>query len=115
MIQTVLTALDNTRQQGNTTYRTVSIASDGEAKRGDALVLLTMHSTLQPSSPIYPQLYNLDLMNLLVGKDDITSDKDFKHVFKRQRNLLMRNKGIEIDGFCVTPSLLRVQLQSIRM
>jgi hypothetical protein len=51
-------------------------------------------------------------MNLLVGQDDITADKDFKHVFKRQRNLMMRNKGIVIQGFCVTPPILRLHLES---
>ena len=86
------------------------IASDGEAKRGDALV--TMTSELSPISPIYPLLRLLGLLNLLVGPDDITVDKDFKHLIKRQWNTLMRNKGMEILGFCVTPSILRSQLES---
>lgn len=51
-------------------------------------------------------------MNLLVGEDNITADKDFKHVFKRQRNLMMRNKGIMIQGLCITPAILRIHLQS---
>jgi hypothetical protein len=93
-------------------YRTVSIASDGEAKRGDALVILTMSSQLSEGSPIYTQLQQLELMNLLVGPDDITADKDFKHVIKRQRNIFMRNKGVEIQGLCITPSILRLHLKS---
>jgi hypothetical protein len=113
VIKTILLATENQKMaQPGVVFRTVSIASDGESKRGDALVLLTMKSPLAPTSPIYDDIGTLPLMNLLVGEDDITADKDFKHVFKRQRNLMMRNKGIFIQGFCVTPSLLRIQLQS---
>lgn len=112
LMQTILQALKNKSTQNSVLHRTVCIASDGEAKRGDALVLLTMHTSLHTSSPIFDHLSTLKLMNLLVGDDDITADKDFKHVFKRQRNLMMRNKGIIIQGFCVAPSILRTHLQS---
>ena len=112
MIKTIVNACNNKKNRNNAIYRTVCIASDGEAKRGDALVIQTMTSELSPVSPIYPLLRPLGLLNLLVGPDDITVDKDFKHLIKRQRNTLMRNKGMEILGFCVTPSILRSQLES---
>ena len=112
LLKTILDACNGQCRRNNMMYRTVSIASDGKAKRGDALVILTMTSQLSERSPIYPQLQPLDLMNLLVGPDDITADKDFKHVIKRQRNIFMRNKGVEIQGFCITPSILRLHLQS---
>jgi hypothetical protein len=112
LIKTILTATENQRQRGRASYRTVCIASDGESKRGQALVRLTMNTTLKVDSPIYEQLRPLPFMNYLVGSDDITADKDFKHIFKRQRNLMMRNKGIFIQGFCVTPPILRAHLQS---
>ena len=96
MIQTVLDAVTRLNIRKNATYRTVCIASDGEAKRGDALVILTMRSQLSTTSPIYTQLSPLRLMNHLVGPDDLTADKDFKHVLKRERNLLMRNRGVLI-------------------
>ena len=51
-------------------------------------------------------------MNHLVGPDDLTADKDFKHIFKRQRNLLMRQKGVLIQGFCITPAILQAHLTS---
>ena len=38
----------------------------------------------------------LPLMNLEVGEDDITADKDYKYIFKRLRNLLLRDKGLDI-------------------
>jgi hypothetical protein len=51
-------------------------------------------------------------MNLLVGPDDVTADKNFKHIIKRQRNIFMCNKGVEIQGFCITPSVLHLHLKS---
>ena len=69
--------------------RTISIASDGESRRGEALVCLTFKHQLKPESPIYEMLHVLPLMNLEVGDDDITVDKDYKHVFKWLRNLLL--------------------------
>ncbi|KAH9004151.1 hypothetical protein EDB86DRAFT_3208354 [Lactarius hatsudake] len=111
VIKTVLDACNRQKRRNNATYRTVCIASDGEAKRGDALVIQTMTSELSVNSPIYALLRPLDFLNLLVGPDDITADKDFKHIIKRQRNVFMRNKGVEILGFCITPSILRSQLE----
>ncbi|KAH9041867.1 hypothetical protein EDB83DRAFT_2524007 [Lactarius deliciosus] len=111
VIKTVLAACNRQKGQHNATYRTVCIASDGEAKRGDALVIQTMTSELSMDSPIYTLLRPLEFLNLLVGPDDITVDKDFKHIIKRQRNVFMRNKGVEILGFCITPSIHRSQLE----
>ena len=98
-IRTILTA----GKKFNTKYRTVSIASDGESKHGDALV--------EVESSIHSELSPLKLMNFLVGEDSITADKDFKHIFKCQHNLWMRNKGVLVNGFCITPALLKAQLQ----
>jgi hypothetical protein len=70
-----------------------------------------MASQLSASSLIYEQLSPLRLMNFLVGPDDLTADKDFEHLCKHQRNLLMHNKGVLIQGFCVTPAILRLQLE----
>ena len=100
LVRTVLEACHAQSRRNNLTYHTVSVASDGEAKRGDVLVILTMTSQLSEGSPIYAQLQPLQFMNQLVGPDNITADKDFKHVIKHQRNIFMRNKGVEIQGFC---------------
>ena len=51
-------------------------------------------------------------MNLLVGDNDITADKDPKHIMKRCRNFTIRKSGIMIDGLVVTPALLRFHLQA---
>jgi hypothetical protein len=70
-----------------------------------------MTSELSVDSPIYALLQPLEFLNLLVGPDDITMDKDFKHIIKRQWNVFMRAKGVEILGYCITPSVLRSQLE----
>ena len=44
MIQTILDAATKVNVQKNTTYHTVCITSDSEAKHGDALVILMMIS-----------------------------------------------------------------------
>jgi len=51
-------------------------------------------------------------MNPLVGNNDITADKDPKHVMKRCRNFTIRKSGVMINGFIVTPALLRFHLQA---
>jgi hypothetical protein len=112
LIKLILDACNRQKTRNHTTHRTLCIASDGEAKRGDALAILTMTSELSVDSPIYAQLRPLELMNLLVGPDDITADKDPKHIIKRQRNVFMRKKGVSILDFRITPSILRTHLES---
>ena len=51
-------------------------------------------------------------MNLLVGDNDLTADKDYKHVVKRLRNLLLRKMGSMVNGFHITPALLRFHLKA---
>ncbi|EIW82024.1 hypothetical protein CONPUDRAFT_54412, partial [Coniophora puteana RWD-64-598 SS2] len=89
-----------------------SLASDGEARRGAAFVRLTHKAKLSPNSPIYAYIGLLHLLNQLVGDDDITSDKDYKHIFKCLRNALLREMGIMIYGFHMQPSVLEFQLCS---
>ncbi|KAJ6456747.1 hypothetical protein C8R45DRAFT_844729, partial [Mycena sanguinolenta] len=111
-IRQIIAAGQNKRARGNITYRTISIASDGEAKRGAALIEVTMNRDLSPLSPIYLLLSPLQLMNFRVGEDDVTADKDYRHVLKTLRNLLMRLKGVKILGCVITPALLKQHLYS---
>ena len=53
VVKTILEACNKQSIRNNTFYRTVCIASDGEAKRGDALVIQMMVSELSLDSPIY--------------------------------------------------------------
>ena len=105
VIQTTLNGV------AKTNLRTISIASDGESRRGEALIHLTFKKQLETSSPIYPALSVLPLMNLEVGDDDVTADKDYKHIFKRCRNLLLRDRGTKVHGVDILPSMLQSQLR----
>jgi len=104
----IQTAMDGITKSN---LRTISIASDGESRRGEALIHLTFKKELEKSSPIYPALSTLPLMNLEVGDDDITADKDYKHIFKRCRNLLLRDRGTRVHGVDILPSMLQSQLR----
>ena len=84
VIKTALEVCNRQELQNNAIYRTVCKASDGEAKHGDVLVIETMSFELSSDSPIYAHLHPLEFLNLLVGPDDITADKDFKHIIKHQ-------------------------------
>ncbi|TEB34890.1 hypothetical protein FA13DRAFT_1588332, partial [Coprinellus micaceus] len=110
LIRKVLEAINS--QKKNTNIRIVSIASDGEARRGAALAELTFKKPLSPSSPIYEQLSPLTFMNLMVGDDDITADKDWKHVFKRLCNLLLRASGVVVGGVRITPTIIQAHLKA---
>ena len=93
-----------------TGLRVISLASDGESRRGKALAQLTFVAPLAATSPIYKYLVHLDLIDLFVGVDDITADKDYKHVFKRLCNTLLREKGCVVLGIKLTRGLIRKHL-----
>ncbi len=94
-----------------TGLRVISLASDGEACRGKALAKLTFVALLTPMSPIYKHLVHLDMIDLFVGADDITADKDYKHIFKWLHNTLLREKGCIVLGIKLTCSLIHRHLQ----
>ncbi|KAJ7883141.1 hypothetical protein B0H14DRAFT_2564942 [Mycena olivaceomarginata] len=81
--------------QKNETLLHKVLVTDGENRRAAAFVKEYMKRPLSPESPIYPQLSGLEMMNFMVGDDDITPDKDAKHVLKCLRGLLLRDAGIE--------------------
>ncbi|KZT31395.1 hypothetical protein SISSUDRAFT_1067790 [Sistotremastrum suecicum HHB10207 ss-3] len=91
------------------------IASDGESRRGLSFNILTMQAPLAEISPIYPLLRPLQLLDLMVGQNDLTGDKDYKHVFKRYRNLLLRGKGLYVDGVFINRDILGEQLRADRL
>jgi hypothetical protein len=104
-----LDAINCLRSHAN--VRVVSIATDGEARRGKALAQLTFKHMLSPSSAIYCWLSSCSLLDLHVGDDDLTCDKDYKHTAsKRLRNALLREKGILVYGTWITPAVLRSHL-----
>ncbi|KAJ7464012.1 hypothetical protein FB451DRAFT_1492107 [Mycena latifolia] len=111
-LRTVHTGVENRRTHGNIIYRTISYASDGEAKRGAAFVQEFMKFNLQSTSPIHPLLAPLIFMNFRVGLDDLTFDKDFRHVIKAFRSLVMRLMGIKLLRFLITPAIVKQHLRA---
>jgi len=95
-----------------TKLRITSIASDGETCRGTAFIELTFKHELSPSSPIYSLLRPLKFLDLHVGDDDLTCDKDYKHIFKWFRNLFVRERGVVIMGRRITPNIMMTHFKS---
>ena len=58
------------------------IASDGESRSGASLMALTQSQLLDEWSLLYTILGGMQLMNLLVGNNNLTTDKDPKHIIK---------------------------------
>ncbi|KAH8977971.1 hypothetical protein EDB86DRAFT_3237290 [Lactarius hatsudake] len=109
LLQTALDAINHLRP--HTHVRVVSIASDGKARQGKALVQLTFKHALSPNSPIYPWLSSCALLDLHVGDDDLICDKDYKHTAtKWVHNALLCEKGIFVYGTWITPAVLHTHL-----
>ncbi|KAF7326445.1 hypothetical protein MVEN_02615000 [Mycena venus] len=111
VLRPLMVAINNKAKRNNTTYRTICAASDGESRRGKAFVMEFMKRPLSPESPIFPLLSGLEFMNFLVGDDDMTADKDAKHALKCLRNLTMRDAGMKIRGFRITPAIIMEHLR----
>ncbi|RXW13089.1 hypothetical protein EST38_g12763, partial [Candolleomyces aberdarensis] len=88
------------------------LTSDGESRRGSAMTILTCKQKLSPDLEIYQLLSGLPFMNLLVGDDDLIADKDWKHIFKWFRNLLLREHEIVVFGTRITPLIIKAHLQA---
>ncbi len=88
------------------------MASDGELRWGKALALLTECFLLSSSLPLYVHLGDLPLLNLMVGEDEITSDKDYKHVMKRLWHAYLCPNGILIGWVQITPAILHSHLEA---
>ncbi|KAF7970084.1 hypothetical protein HWV62_25070 [Athelia sp. TMB] len=109
LLQTASQVLAET--QSHQRRRLYCIASDGDARRRNAMARMTLINPLASTSPIHPILANLRLFNILCGKDDLTGDLDWKHILKRFRNTLLRLRGIEIDNTIITTSIIRKHLK----
>ncbi|KAF8269917.1 hypothetical protein EI94DRAFT_1798606 [Lactarius quietus] len=105
------TCKKETSEQHACVIKTVLEACNKQKRRNNATYHMAMTCELSADSPIYALLQPLEFLNLLVGPDDITTDKDFKHIIKRQWNIFMHTKGVKILGFCITPAILCSQLE----
>lgn len=111
VIETTLDAARAPDDKGIPKRRVVSVASDGEKRRGKALVGIAYKFILSVLSPLFCFLGALVFMCLWVGDDDLTADKDYKHIFKRLRNTVLRPKGIFVRGIHLTPSVIKSHLR----
>ncbi len=87
------------------------IASDGESRRGSALSALTEKRTLSEVDKLSPLLGGMKLFNLLIGDNNITVDKDPKHIFKQCRNFLLRKSGVQVNCVHISTTLVRLHLK----
>ncbi|KAJ6543369.1 hypothetical protein DFH09DRAFT_1249372 [Mycena vulgaris] len=110
VLHPVISALNG--KKDFTCLRTICLASDAETRRGSAFVAKTFKRPLSPTSNIYHLLNNLKFMNFMVGDDDLTADKDPKHVKKRFRNYFLRECGVRVHGIDIRPAILRTHFQS---
>ena len=110
LLQTALDGIDKLKDK--TRLRIVSIASDGESRCGAAFIQLMFKQQLAFSSPIYRLLQPLRFLDLHVSDDDLTCDKDWKHVFKRFHNLLLWQCGVVISGIRITPDVIKNHFKS---
>uniref|UniRef100_A0A0W0FA72 Zinc finger PHD-type domain-containing protein n=1 Tax=Moniliophthora roreri TaxID=221103 RepID=A0A0W0FA72_MONRR len=108
LIQTTVDALDS--QLPAVGLKLVSIASDGEQKCGKALVELTFKYDHPQDEELYNLVKSLQFMDLHVGDNDVMADKDGKHIDKRLRNASLRESGMFIHGYLLTPSTIHKHL-----
>ena len=108
VIQTVMNGVNSLKSL--TKLCIVSLASDSESRQGSAFILLTFKHWLLPQSPIYCLLQPLKFLNLHIGDDNLTCDKNWKHVSKRFWNLLLQQWGVVIKAFRVTSNIIRDHL-----
>ena len=109
LLQAVVDTTENNKNL--TRLQVVSLALDGESCRRKALANLTYIASLAASLPIYDQLINLELMDYFVGPDDITTDKDYKHVFKRLCNTILRDNGCVVLGVRLMHAVIQKHLK----
>ncbi|KAE9388421.1 hypothetical protein BT96DRAFT_947614 [Gymnopus androsaceus JB14] len=89
-----------------------SMASNGESRWRRTFISMFLCSTLPEDSPLFEFLLDLELFDVLCGKDDMTPDLNWKHVLKHFRNTLLRKKGIVINSVMIAVAILRKHLQA---
>ncbi|KAJ7842124.1 hypothetical protein B0H14DRAFT_3692846 [Mycena olivaceomarginata] len=90
--------------------RLYCISSDGDAKRRRAALALAFIMLLDPNGALFKKLGDLPLFDYHCGHNEITMDIDFKHLFKRFRNTLIRMTSSTIDGVVLTHQLIKAHL-----
>lgn len=71
---------------------------------------LLLSRELPQDSPLHHSLGGLVFFNLLCGPEEITTDRDWKHVLKRFRNTLLREAGTTVNGAIISRATLQRHL-----
>ncbi|KAF8216255.1 hypothetical protein K438DRAFT_1901897 [Mycena galopus ATCC 62051] len=92
-------------------YAARPVLISGDCKKESGIEHL--HNVLNPTIDGVNSKKDLTGLRIIsVGEDDLTGDKDYKHVFKRGRNQLVRELGMKVFGVHITPAILCAHLQS---
>ncbi|KAF7335508.1 hypothetical protein MVEN_02204600 [Mycena venus] len=91
----------------------LSVCSDGDPGRRDALFMLCMHSEILPGNPLYPFICNLPGFNRRVGHNNVGMDMDYRHEIKRLRALLCSSAGMLAKDVWVNRDLLTSWLERL--
>ncbi|KAJ6599974.1 hypothetical protein DFH09DRAFT_1271514 [Mycena vulgaris] len=91
----------------------LSVAADGDPRRGAALFVMCMHTEIIPGNPLYPFICNLPGLNRMVGKDNLTKDKDPKHLKKRIRTTFCSPEAVVVKSICINRDMLLKWLERL--
>jgi hypothetical protein len=88
-----------------------SIATDGDSARRKGGYRILMSQMLDSMSPLGQKISPLIGMNQLTGRDNVTLDFDYKHIFKRFGTCIRSTAGMTVNGVIIKPGLIIFYLQ----
>ncbi|EIM87715.1 uncharacterized protein STEHIDRAFT_121332 [Stereum hirsutum FP-91666 SS1] len=116
LVQSALTAIAAPTSPIPRNVRIYVISTDGDSRRRQVLIDQTMNKEFPLQSAVFRAFELFDLFSRVCGEDEITNDADWKHVFKRLRNTLLRQSGITIDDISLSSDIIKAHLvESQRM
>ncbi len=88
-----------------------SVATDGDPTRRPIFYSLFTARELELRSTLRTMLGEMQLFDYRCGENDITADCDFKHVIRRFRSMLLRVRGVFIDGVLVNEATMKTHFR----
>jgi hypothetical protein len=110
LIRTIVAAIESAPKD-NPNVRLWSVATDGDPTRRPIFHQLFTTRELEPQSTLREILGELQLFDYRCGESNVTNDCDYKHVIKRFRSMLLRVRGVSIDGVMVNEATMKVNFQ----
>lgn len=110
LVQSALAAITAPTSPVPKNVRIYVISTDGDSRRRQVLIEETMCKLLPLRVATFIALKKFDLFSFVCGEDEITNDPDWKHVFKRLRNTLLRQSGVTIDNTSLSADIIKVHL-----